>query len=58
MTNEILNALNELFANRVVVVPVNLTQPIIDAAAHVFKGTCICGGYYNAETQTRVLYVA
>lgn len=35
--------------------PVNMVAPIVTAGAAL--GLCICGGQYDPETQTRVLYI-
>lgn len=51
-----LNHLNQVIAEKSACVPENLVDAVVDAGLAL--GVVICGGYYNPETQTRVLYVA
>lgn len=48
--------LNEILINRSAFVPESLAVRIVQAAA--LLGITICGGMYDPETDTRVLYVA
>lgn len=53
---EAIKHLDNVINNRAAFVPVNLTAPIITAARAL--GVTLCGGLYDPDTQTRVLYVA
>ena len=51
-----LNYLNEVINNRSAFVPASMALAIVNAAAAL--GVTLCGGLYDSETKTRVLYVA
>lgn len=50
-----LNYLDKVIAEKSAPVPDNLVDAIVGAALAL--GVIVCGGYYNPETQTRVLYI-
>lgn len=52
-TIELFNALQNLEAQRYIIVPVNLTAPICEAANAI--GMPARGGAYDPDTQTRVI---
>lgn len=54
-TTELLNALQNLNAQHYIIVPVNLTASICEAANTI--GMPARGGAYDPETQTRVIYL-
>lgn len=54
-TTELLNALQNLNTQRYIIVPVNLTAPICEAANAI--GMPARGGAYDEQTQTRVIYL-
>lgn len=58
-TTELINAvlahLHNLNNQKYTICAVNLTDPICSAAAAL--GLCVCGGLYDSDTQTRVLYL-
>lgn len=57
-TLELINAvaahLNNIVTQSYTVCAVDLTSSIVNAGAAL--GICICGGAYDSDTQTRVLY--
>lgn len=54
-TTELLTALHNLNAQRYIIVPVNLTASICEAANAI--GMPARGGAYDEQTQTRVIYL-
>lgn len=58
-TTELINAvsahLHNIISQRYTICAVNLTAPIVNAGAAL--GLVICGGQYDPDTQTRVLYI-
>lgn len=54
-TTELLNALQNLNAQRYIIVSVNLTASICEAANAI--GMPARGGAYDPQTQTRVIYL-
>lgn len=50
-----LNYLDKIIAEKSAPVPDNLVDAVVGAALAL--GVIVCGGYYNPETQTRVLYI-
>lgn len=51
-----LNYLDKVIAEKSAPVPDNLVDAVVGAALAL--GVVICGGYYNPETRTRILYIA
>lgn len=58
-TAELINTvsahLNNINSQGYTIAAVNLTAPIV--AVGTALGMCICGGAYDPDTQTRVLYI-
>lgn len=54
-TTELLNALQNLNAQRYIIVPVNHTAPICEAANAI--GMPARSGAHDPQTQTRVIYL-
>ena len=51
-----LNYLNQIVAEKSARVPENLVDTVVTAGLAL--GFIICGGFFNPETDTRVLYIA
>lgn len=54
LINTVSGHLKNIITQRYTVCAVNLTSQIVNAGAAL--GICICGGAYDQETQTQVLY--
>lgn len=53
---EAIKHLSNVLNNRAAFVPSNLAPAIVDAARAL--GFTLCGGMYDPETRTQVLYIA
>lgn len=57
MKFQIFNALIDLYNEGITSVDNSMAEKVIEAAKHALPEFVVCGGIYEAETNTKVLYV-